>query len=259
MSDDRSAPDQDEVFWRNRFERYGHTGWANDCIYAFDQLYRLTAFRAWLMERDAEPSTALDFGCGTGDFSRELIKFGYRTVAYDPFVKASFAHYLLKSTSEWTEIPRLGPYDLIVSVTVLDHILDDAEFHGTLSALRDVCAPGAQLFLIEYSSEVVKSASAYQSFRSMQTWKTALEASGFTPCKETPAFHPEEGQTPAWAAYRRDPLVRVAGKLSRLGAPRSVSRGLYNFAAQRVFRAKALQHPQASPLHAITAKAGISL
>ena len=79
-------------FWTERLHARGHTGWADRFIYAYDQLERLGIVSLALARPEFRGvRTAIDFGCGTGDFSRLLLSRGYRTCGVDPFVEPAIA------------------------------------------------------------------------------------------------------------------------------------------------------------------------
>jgi 2-polyprenyl-3-methyl-5-hydroxy-6-metoxy-1,4-benzoquinol methylase len=71
-------------FWQERFAAHGNTGKADTKIYAFDQECGLQWLREWLDKTQLPPGKALDFGCGSGDFSKLLVKLGWNVVAYEP-------------------------------------------------------------------------------------------------------------------------------------------------------------------------------
>jgi 2-polyprenyl-3-methyl-5-hydroxy-6-metoxy-1,4-benzoquinol methylase len=115
-------------FWRDRFAAHGHTGWSDSRIYVFDQQCRLSVFSQWLDDQAFSGKLALDFGAGTGDFSRLLIDRGWQVVSYDKYIRPTFQHRKLQTASSTEVVEALAPYDLIISITVLDHIMDEAEF-----------------------------------------------------------------------------------------------------------------------------------
>ena len=57
-------------FWQDRFVAQGHTGWFDPRVYAFDALCRLGVLSQWLEDQALSVGLALDFGAGSGDFSR---------------------------------------------------------------------------------------------------------------------------------------------------------------------------------------------
>ena len=137
---------ENAAFWRDRLKEHDHTGWSSRIIYPFDQLCRLNAFAAWLDATMPRPGRALDFGCGVGDFAQLLLARGWSVVGFDPFVRPPILDAKFTGTQELAEIESFAPYDLVVSITVLDHLLNDADFAERLSMLRRTIAPGGRFF-----------------------------------------------------------------------------------------------------------------
>lgn len=51
-------------FWNDRVKKYGHTGWGDKVIYAYDQQARLITIETILNSLTCNKSVALDFGTG---------------------------------------------------------------------------------------------------------------------------------------------------------------------------------------------------
>ena len=148
-------------FWHDRFAAFGHTGWFDPLIYAFDQQCRLGVFSQWLDDQAFSGKLALDFGAGTGDFARLLIDRGWQVVSYDKYVRPTFQHRKLQTASSAEVVAALGPYDLIVSITVLDHIMDEAEFRQQVVDFKNWLKSDGRFFFFEYSSPSAQPPSSY--------------------------------------------------------------------------------------------------
>lgn len=61
-------------FWLTRYQETGHTGWQDASIHAYDQIERLATVSDKIDSLTLAPLTAIDFGYGTGDFSRLLLE-----------------------------------------------------------------------------------------------------------------------------------------------------------------------------------------
>ncbi len=81
-------------FWNERLVKFGHTGWADPVIYAYDQQERLALIGAAITKLSIKRGSALDFGCGAGDFSKLLLSNGFNVCDYDPYV-----HPIINSAS----------------------------------------------------------------------------------------------------------------------------------------------------------------
>lgn len=69
-------------FWTKRVVDFGHTGWADEAIYAFDQPIRIEIVD-YLVKRFSKGGVLLDFGCGNGEFSNHEKKRFNKIVLYD--------------------------------------------------------------------------------------------------------------------------------------------------------------------------------
>ena len=67
--------DDSKDFWNGRVKKYGHTGWADIFIYAYDQQARLRVIENILKQLEFNKSLAFDFGTGTGDFANLLLGY----------------------------------------------------------------------------------------------------------------------------------------------------------------------------------------
>ena len=227
-----------EEGWRARLRRCGHTGWNDPVVYAWDQPERLRLVERVVRELDLEPEAciALDFGCGVGDFSRMLLRLGFRVIGHDPVARPAIAHPRFHFEPVLESRPR--SVDLVLSVTVLDHVLDEARLRATLAALRERLRPGGFLVLLEYSlggdflNEPTLRANAHQAFRSRESWRALLASAGFRCQRELPAPHPELAPSPGYARFARDPAVRAVSRLGLAGS--RLGRALLDRRARRL-------------------------
>lgn len=247
-------------FWRGRLRARGHTGWNDPIVYAYDQLERLERVRCLVpaVAESAEVSS-IDFGCGVGDFSCLLLDLGYRVWGHDPFVEPNLASP--RFTYLRDRDPRRPPLGaaIALSVTALDHILDEAEFCAALAWLHANLSRSGRLLALEYALDddtgQAQLPSQYQAFRSMARWNAALEQSGFVLERVAPFPHPHESPSAGYLAYRRQLAVRLLAlpRMRRLpGRERCLRR-----AARRAMACHlpGAQHDQPSPLKLLSALA----
>jgi SAM-dependent methyltransferase len=239
-------------FWRGRLATHGHTGWADQKIYEFDQPCRLQRLAEYLDGTGLKPGRALDFGCGSGDFSRLLIRRGWTVVAYDRYVSPRLSHPRMISTQSFSQVAQEGLYDLIISITVLDCIVDDAEFSDRLKEMGNLLAPNGRFFFLEYAVDVEKQRSTYQGFRRFSEWRAHLAEAGLVISAAVPYFHPQEATIPAWEHYRRMFLVRALGRLGRLGLPLAAYAWLLRMLRNRCLASHPYVPPSASPIKIMT-------
>lgn len=240
-------------FWKTRFATYGHTGWSDRFIYEFDQPCRLFAFSSWLGTNLPAAGKALDFGCGTADFARLLIGLGWSVIGYDRYVKPRFTHSKFEYLNVLPDtVEQKGFYDLIISITVMDHIMDNAEFLGSLLQIRQLLKPSGSFFFLEYSNSSFRQPSAIQMFRTMQTCREYLERAGLQLIKNEPFFHPDDAPIPAWEAYKKHPYLQIARMLLKCGFKGKIPECFLRNAAKACLRRHGYTAPQTSPLNILT-------
>ena len=210
------------TFWNDRTTRFKHTGWADGTIYAFDQPARLLAIEHIIGQVLSSRNVALDFGTGAGDFATLLSTSFNRVVASDisdKVVEIAREHHGANNqveficTDDVNSLP-IDPHslDLILSVTVLGHILDDNILHQTLNYFHQKISPSGRLLAMEYTPRQRIPSSTYQRFRSYDEWKAAFEKSGFEVEHCFGFYHPSESPCPSYLKYRRHPLLKILSK-----------------------------------------------
>jgi len=165
---------------------HGHTGWADSIIYAYDQQERLALISQTVSKRSFGSGSALDFGCGTGDFSRLLLNKGLTVCGYDPFVKPNIRSKKFFYAEKYIDI-RFHNHDadLALSVTTLDHILDENELLEGLRHIHSSLKTGGVFYILEYALDSVSDRkkgfqrSGYQAFRTVREWNNLLEQTSF--------------------------------------------------------------------------------
>jgi SAM-dependent methyltransferase len=247
-----SFPAEGEAaFWRERARKVGHTGWKQPLIYAFDQRQRLRIVDERVRALGHRPGAlALDFGCGTGDFSRLLLELGYHTVGYDPHFAPSLSSPRFSYVGERSAFDALRrSFDLILSVTVLDHLIDDEEFAATLRRLRELAAPDGKLLLLEYApDDEAPSPAAYQAYRSLPRWREALGAAGWWLTEHWGVPHPIHAPSRAYARYQKSLRTRLLGRALRLPILRTPAIWALGLHAGRSLESAAADGQVESPL-----------
>jgi SAM-dependent methyltransferase len=231
-------------FWTERLRVHGHTGWSDPFLYAYDQLERLALVSALLDGLPRRGQRAIDFGCGTGDFSRLLLGRGYRVCGYDPFVDPGIADPAFTHARQLEEIPfEPATVDLVLSVTVLDHLVEDRELHDALERLRGLMSPQGRLLLLEYGldSESDRTQamrdSRYQAFRTLPQWKEALASHSLVSEGLWGVPHPVDNPSSGFRAFQDRFLVRALARLRlERHAPAVASRLLRREARKAVAR-----------------------
>lgn len=130
-------------YWEKRMKEYGHTGWGDPAIYAFDQRIRLNVVAEIVdMYLKGVGNNLLDFGCGTGDFSYEL-SYKYKNIYLYDVSETCVENACGRLNNgiavlDFEKLKMINvKYDTILSITVLQHIVDDNELRDRLSYMYD--------------------------------------------------------------------------------------------------------------------------
>jgi SAM-dependent methyltransferase len=167
----RGAPAPDHYlphhYWEDRAQRFAAqgSGLAAVCSYGMPEFYnrmidfsQQLALRPWL---DIAPGTrVLDVGCGVGRWSTLLAGRGGIVTGVDlsptmiAEAKRRAATKGIASRCRFLvqDLARLDvgeKFDLIVGVTVLQHILDPAALRSAVHRIAEHLAPGGQVVLLE--------------------------------------------------------------------------------------------------------------
>jgi len=119
---------------------------------------------------NAAPLFLLDAGCGKGWFSRELARFGHIVDGIDASEhavkfcqdKGGGPRYFQSSLADW-QSPWL--YDAVVSVDVLFHILDDAEWERSMRNLAGLVRMSGRLVVADWFQDHDHAYTNYQIVR----------------------------------------------------------------------------------------------
>jgi SAM-dependent methyltransferase len=245
------------AFWFERLRTYGHTGWSDRVIYAYDQLERLGLVKEFIAKLDLSHGHALDFGCGTGDFSRLLLGMDFEVCGYDPFVRPAISSKRFFYVSDYRQIPFSSKsVDLALSVTVLDHIVEQAEVCRALQAIRSCLRDRGVVLMVEYGLDAADDRERwslkndYQSFRTVREWDDLLRVSGLELAEVWPFPHPFFCPSVGYQAYVRSPLVRGRRLLSRFRLLSRILDSMVRWQATRIVasRQQVLTAVGSSPL-----------
>jgi SAM-dependent methyltransferase len=215
--------DKRSAFWNERLRLHGHTGWSDPVIYIFDQQERLSLIRHVLGKETVKHGAALDFGCGTGDFSRLLISCGFKVCGYDPYVRPKIKTNEFNYAANFEQIINgVGSLDLAISITTLDHILEKNEVQHAFAFIHKYLKPNGIFYMLEYAldSETDRDTFAfrndYMSFRTLSQWKDLLSQTSFRVLDIRSVSHPGFSSSAGYATYIRHPLVQFRRRFSHL-------------------------------------------
>ena len=198
------------LFWYRRLQKHGHTGWADPVIYAYDQQERMAFIKCIISKSEINCGVAFDFGCGTGSFSKLLLDMGFTVCGYDPFVRPDISSPKFSYVSNYNNVNcKIHAADLVLSVTVLDHILDEKELCVTLDFIRGCLKPEGVFYMLEYAinteadREKFNLNNNYQSFRTFFKWESLLRQHGFKVVESFSVPHPVMCPSDGYIAYNR--------------------------------------------------------
>jgi 2-polyprenyl-3-methyl-5-hydroxy-6-metoxy-1,4-benzoquinol methylase len=156
-----------ELYWEDRAQRFAGegAGLAAVCAYGMPEFYNRAidleqrlALGAWL--KVTANTRVLDVGCGVGRWSRLLAARGATVTGVDlsPTMIAQARHRAaaegLASRCRF-EVQNVSAltldenFDLVLGVTVLQHILDPGALRAALLGMRARLAPGGRMILLE--------------------------------------------------------------------------------------------------------------
>jgi SAM-dependent methyltransferase len=229
-------------FWENRLKSFSHTGWSDPVVYAYDQEERLSIIRNYLDTLEFENKNALDFGCGTGDFSAVLLEKGFHVWATDPYVVPQFSSAAFNYSSDFNEsdIPD-NSLCLILTVTVLDHIIDRSELDEILHFFKKKIHPSGYLIMMEYALEKHHENppnNNYQSFRTLEEWENILRTNGFYVIRVTNIPHPLNNPSPGYLHYRNNFIVKWLSNVAVTFSLRKIISPVLRTYAKSILRKK---------------------
>jgi SAM-dependent methyltransferase len=212
-----------ESYWNHRVKKFGHTGWSDFVIYCYDQNLRLNAIEQIIANSEFKNMIALDYGCGTGDFSKILSKYCEKVIATDISNKA-----IDKAKSETTnaniEYYELCndifkcKYDLILLITVLQHVLDDVKLSELISKFESSLNKDGIIIAFETFSKD-ETISIYQKLREVGKFVKIFQEAGLRLISSFNFYHPLYMPTDLFVKYRRNIIVRILNRLCLLRFP----------------------------------------
>ena len=191
-----------KTYWDDRARRFAGDGegLAAVCSYGMPAFYNgLThlaqrlALAKWL--RVPEGTRVLDVGCGVGRWSRLLASRGALVTGVDlsaamiaeserRAAKAGVAHRCRFLVQDAAALDVDGTFDLVLAVTVLQHILDPVAVCTAVERMVKHLAPGGRMVLLEAAPANLATHcdSAIFKARTRATYQRLFSAQGLTLC-----------------------------------------------------------------------------
>ena len=202
-----------DSYWSSLVRKHGTTGYSDYSVSIFDQLMRIKVVDSIIdeyVEDVLSDMRMLDFGCGSGDFAAYFSnKFG-NLVGYDltediiSIARNQYSH--LNNVFFADSLDKIhGSFDVIISITVLQHILDDDELFKTVKYISNKCK-GNGLFIMLESVESEKfelKSLPHLRLRKLEEWVNILNKSGFELLEEKSFYNPYLLKTNSFLNYEK--------------------------------------------------------
>ena len=210
-------------YWDDRVDSHGHTGWSSPLIFGYDQALRLAAIRDAVTRIAPNAGRIVDYGCGTGDFTRMLAEIADEVVGFDISSRA------LARARDETRVTNVlyterstelfcVPADIILSVTVLQHIVDDAVLREVLRTFSDGVTDGGFIVLLESFADNDREY-GYIRLRTLNNFLRMCADAGFLVVEDWPWANPEVNPTDGYRRACKHPYTRLLAKGEGHGVP----------------------------------------
>ena len=219
----RDVAATDIEYWNDRVRRYGHTGESDPATYWYDQRLRLFAIEKAVLASRPAGGRALDFGCGVGDFCVLLSAHFDEVVGFDPssaaIERASWLNGApnIQYTGDFEQAVGHS-VDLILAVTVFQHLMRDDDLRRELARLVETLAPGGRIAVMETFAEKEVDG-GYIKRRTLPGLLDLFREAGMELIAQHSFYHPTECPTPAFLRYRGRLIVRILGRLTGMKVP----------------------------------------
>ena len=214
----------DDNYWDKLTKKNKTTGTIDLIISTFDQLMRIHCVE-YLFEDiirfDIKKSKLLDFGCGKGDFIFHFTNsFGY-ILGFDISKEIlKLAEKKLKGLSNVSLSNSLDniseKFDIVISITVMQHILDDGELVKTLTKISELMNKNAYLIALEFfdiESFHIKQPN-YIKTRSLEQWQRLFSIAGFELIETRNFYNPYLIKTHSFIQYMEEiKLIKLFYKI----------------------------------------------
>lgn len=136
---------------------------------------------------DVTGASIMDVGSGLGYFARRFIQWGASHLTGFDIAETSVAslrqqfpghRFVLADASE-PDFPVPGAFDLVSAISVMFHIVDERRFGQALANLCGGVRPGGHLLISDALRPVSVPAGAHVRLRDLESYRPALERSGF--------------------------------------------------------------------------------
>lgn len=198
-------------YWNDRAHKYGHTGWSNEIVYHFDQKVRIETLKKLIIEntKDLNNLSILDFGGGDGTVAKAIAPLVNRYYYYDLSSEImKIAKERLKDCGNivyyqsFEELSKSNnKFDVIIVITVFQHILENSDLINTLKDLHNKLEDNGKLIILEDTFSSTEEINNYIHFRPISLFEKIINESGFSINKTYGFYHPFNKSTEGFIKY----------------------------------------------------------
>jgi len=209
-------------YWDERAKKYKHTGWSDPIIYAFDQYVRLNVIEYVESEINGQREAFLDFGGGDGDFTKLFAEKYEKAFYFD--ISENVMHIaqerLPQNVNYITDFELESrnynnKYDLIICITVLQHIKDDSELKNVLKKFNTLLKQDGRIIIFEDTFCKEEGEDEYTKWRTIGSFESIFTETKFYIEKAYGVFHPIEKPVASYDKYRKNFQIRCLTQIGR--------------------------------------------
>ncbi len=216
--------ESNKAYWNERARKNGHTGWNDLVIYYYDQKVRLNTID-YILKRTMlnRGGLSLDYGCGSGDFCKVFSKYFSEVMATDisEIVLSSAKKNNKNSNVIFVALDDTifdNDYDLILSITVLQHILNDKDLEKLLGKFaKSLKEKNGKIILLESIAinEMDTMENDYLKIRSSKKLLEIIKNSGLTVESCYDFYNPLAKNSLKFKKLYNNVFIRILKKLAR--------------------------------------------
>lgn len=203
----------DKAYWNERAERHGHTGHAEPFYYCFDQQARLHAINELIFLFADKKESALDFGCGSGDFIDVLNRYFKMVYAYDisdvmvKQVRNRFKETAVSVSDSLDELIHNRKFDLLLSVTVLQ-TFNPQELDKALAVLAEHLSEKGVFIAMEFFTTAVLNQQLGETKATGEEWLGLLKKHGLKIVASPGFINPHLAPSKSWNSYNNNLFLK---------------------------------------------------
>lgn len=225
-------------FWNAKATENGHTGGEDSFAYSFDQEAKRFAVQKILsrLVPESKRDRALDYGCGSGDFTSVLKDKFSLVVGYDFAEKVlEIAEKQQSNGTKFTADKRVlwdnSLYDMILSVSVLQDF-NYQELNDVVRELSLLLVSNGYLVAVEFFANEEWNAIHNEERTTVSEWNEVLEANGLTVVSRHTFYNPLAAPISSWKEYESNLWLKTL----RLTGNSAIARKAFSEKAKEIIQ-----------------------